>query len=101
MLEGNVLTKESVKRIINDVHDIAVYFRTKNIRPNFIVNILSTKYNSANKEYQNWTRGEIFDQTSTYVNAAGETVTVPDPLETKFNQLGVGNTYSTITIQLF
>ena len=101
MLEGNVLTKESVKRIINDVHDIAVYFRSKNIRPNFVVGLLSTRYNPATKEYQNWTKNEIFDGGSTYVNSAGETVTTPDPLETKFNQLGVGNTYSTITIQLF
>jgi len=100
-LEGNALSKQSVKNIINDVHDIAVYFRARNIAPNFIVGLLSTKYDSANKEYQNWTKAEIFDQSSTSVNAAGETVTIPDPLETKFNQLGTGNTYSSISIQLF
>jgi hypothetical protein len=100
-LEGNALSKQSIKNIINDVHDIAVYFRGRNINPSFVVGLLSTKYDSANKEYQNWTKAEIFDQSSTSVNAAGETVTIPDPLETKFNQLGTGNTYSSISIQLF
>jgi hypothetical protein len=100
-LESNALTKQSIKNIINDVHDIAVYFRSKNISPNFVVGLYATKYDSANKEYQNWTKAEIFDQSSTTTNAAGETVTIPDPLETKFNQLGTGNTYSGIIIQLF
>ncbi len=100
-LENNTLTKESIKSIINEVHSIAVYFRNKNIRPSFIIGLYSTKYNSANKAYQNWTRGEIFDQTSTTTNAAGESITVPDPLETKFNQLGTGGIYSSIVIQLF
>ena len=100
-LESNTLTKESIKSIINEVHSIAVYFRNKNIRPNFIVGLYSTKYNLTNKTYQNWTRGEIFDQTSTTTNAAGESITIPDPLETKFNQLGTGGIYSSIVIQLF
>lgn len=100
-LEGNALSKQSVKTIINDAHDIAVYFHSKNINPNFIIGLLSTKYDSANKQYQNWTKAEIFDQGSTSINAAGETVVIPDPLETKFNQLGTGNTYSRISIQLF
>lgn len=100
-LEKNPLTKQSIKNIINEVHEIAVYFRARNINPNFIVGLYATKYDSTNKEYQNWTRAEIFDQSSTYTNAAGETITEPDPLETKFNQLGTGNTYSGISIQLF
>ena len=100
-LEGNALTKQSIKNIINDVHNIAVYFKSRSINPNFIVGLYATKYDSANKEYQNWTRAEIFDQVSTTTNAAGETITIPDPLETKFNQLGTGNTYSGIVIQLF
>lgn len=100
-LERNALSKQSIKNIINDVFDVAVYFRARNIRPNFIVGLLSTKYDSVNKQYQNWTRAEIFDQGSTSINAAGETVTIPDPLETKFNQLGAGNTHSSISIQLF
>lgn len=100
-LEGNALTKQSVKNIINDVHSIAVYFKSKNINPNFVVGLYSTKYNSGTKEYQNWTKSEIFDQTSSYTNAAGELVTIPDPLETKFNQLGSGGIYNRISIQLF
>jgi hypothetical protein len=100
-LENNALTKQSIKNIINDVHDIAVYFRSRRINPNFIVGLFATKYDPVNKEYQNWTRAEIFDQTTTSVNAAGETITIPDPLETKFNQLGTGNTYSGVVIQLF
>jgi len=100
-LESNALTKQSIKNIINDVHDIAVYFRSRRIDPNFIIGLYSTKYDPANKEYQNWTRAEIFDQSSTTTNAAGETITIPDPLETKFDQLGTGNTYRGIVIQLF
>ena len=100
-LENNALTKESVKRVIEEVHSIAVYFKAKNINPNFIIGLYSTKYNSTNKEYQNWTKSEIFDQTSSTTNAAGESITVPDPLETKFNQLGTGGIYSGIVIQLF
>lgn len=100
-LENNALTKESVKNIINEVHDIAVYFAARNIRPSFIIGLNGTKYNSNNKEYQNWTKLEIFDQSSTTTNAAGESVTVPDPLETKFNQLGTGGRYPGIRIQLF
>jgi len=100
-LENNTLTKESIKSIINEVHEIAVYFRNRSIRPDFAIGLYSTKYNSTNKAYQNWTRNEIFDQASTTINAAGETITVPDPLETKFNQLGTGGIYSGITIQLF
>ena len=100
-LERNALSKQSIKNIINDVFDVAVYFRARNIRPNFTVGLLSTKYDSVNKQYQNWTRAEIFDQGSTSINAAGETITIPDPLETKFNQLGAGNTHSSISIQLF
>ncbi len=100
-LEGNALTAQSVRDIISEVHEIAAYFRTVNVRPSFIVNLLSTRYNSTTKEYQNWTQSEIFTQSSTTTNAAGETVTIPDQLETKFNQLGTGNTYSTVSILLF
>jgi hypothetical protein len=100
-LEGNALTKQSIKNIISDAFDIGVYFRSKNISPSFIIGLYSTKYDSVNKEYQNWTRAEIFDQSSTTVNAAGETITIPDPLETKFNRLGTGGMYPGIVIQLF
>jgi hypothetical protein len=100
-LTGNALTKESIRSIISDAHSVAVYFRSVNVNPNFIINLFSTKYNAAEKEYQNWTRAEIFDQVSTTTNAAGEEVTIPDPLETKFNQLGSGNTYPNINIQIF
>ena len=72
-----------------------------NINPNFVIGLYSTKYNSTNKEYQNWVKTEIFDQTSSTTNAAGESITVPDPLETKFNQLGTGGIYPGIIIQLF
>lgn len=100
-LEGNALTKQSIKNLINDAHDIAVYFSARKINPNFIIGLYATKYNALNKEYQNWTRADIFDQSSTTTNAAGETITIPDPLETKFNQLGTGNIYRGIVIQLF
>lgn len=100
-LEYNTLTKESVKRIINEAHEIAVYFRARGINPRFTIGLYATKYNSATMEYQNWIRSEIFDQSTTVVNAAGETVTSPDPLETRFNQLGTGKLYPGINIQLF
>lgn len=101
ILEGNVLSAQAIKSIINEAHEIAVYYRQKGISPNFIIGLFSTKYNSSAKEYQNWTRAEIFNQSSTTINAAGDTITIPDPLETKFQQLGAGNSYPGITIQLF
>lgn len=129
-LEGNALSKETIKNIISEVHDIAAYFKAKNINPNFIIGLYATKYNSSTKEYQNWTRAEIFDGATTITlppppppppapvppTPPGETpppppptpptpppqvITIPDPLETKFNQLGPGRIYPGITIQLF
>jgi hypothetical protein len=101
VLEGNGLSAQAIKSIISEAHEIAVYYRAKGISPNFIIGLFSTKYNSSAKDYQNWTRAEIFDGASTITNAAGDTITIPDPLETKFQQLGAGNSYPGITIQLF
>ncbi len=125
-LQGNTLTKQSIKDIINELHDIAIYYAQKGIRPNISVNLLATKYNIASQQYQNWTRAEIFDGSRTTTlppeipnpvvtkdpitgvititqppTPPAISVTVPDPLETKFQQLGPGNSYPGITIQLF
>lgn len=96
-LRNNAFTIEAIRRMISDLHDIAVYFTDKRIRLSIRVFLLGTKLNTTLGEYQNWTRSEIFYQTST----SGGGIEIPDPLETKFNQLGVGALYPGITIQLF
>jgi Leucine-rich repeat (LRR) protein len=94
---GNAFTVSAIRSMISDLHKVAVYFSSKNIRINLTVRLLSTKLNTTTKQYQNWTRSEIFNQTST----SGDGNTVPDSLETQFNQLGPGSLYPGIRIELF
>ena len=96
-LNNNAFTQSSIRSMIGDLHAVAVYFSEKNITPNIIVRLLSTKLNTSTSQYQNWSRGEIFNQTS----SSGGGNTIPDALETKFNQLGPGSLYPGITIELF
>jgi hypothetical protein len=94
---NNAFTVPAIRSMISDLHAVAVYFSEKNIRVNIRVRLLGTKLNTATGQYQNWTRSEIFNQTST----SGGGNTIPDELETKFNQLGPGSLYPGITIELF
>jgi hypothetical protein len=94
---NNAFTVSAIRTMISDLHKVAVYFADKNIRINLRVRLLGTKLNMANKQYQNWTREEIFNQTS----VSGEGTTIPDSLETRFNQLGPGSLYPGITIEIF
>jgi hypothetical protein len=97
MLTNNALSVGAVRRIISDLHDIAIYFAENNLRINLRVGLLGTKLNLSQKEYQNWIPSEIFNQTST----SGDGNTIPDPLQTKFDQLGPGALYPGITVELF
>ena len=96
-LNNNAFTQSSIRSMIEDLHAVAVYFSQKNIGTNIVVRLLGTKLNTSTSQYQNWTPGEIFNQTS----ASGGGNTIPDALETKFNQLGPGSLYPGITIELF
>lgn len=84
-LPSNPLPAEAVKRIIQDAYAVAVYYFSLNVRPAITINLRSTKYNSTTESFINWTREEI--------------LTTPE-LETAFNQLGAGNTYSGINVLL-
>ena len=94
---NNAFTVSAIRSMISDLHDVAVYFSGKNIRISIRVRLLGTKLNTTTGQYQNWTRSEIFNQTS----SSGGGNTIPDSLETKFNQLGPGSLYPGITIELF
>jgi hypothetical protein len=96
-LNNNALSVPSIRAIISDLHDIAVYFFTKRIRVSIRIRLLGTKLDPTLGQYQNWTRSEIFNQTST----SGDGNTISDPLETKFDQIGPGTLYPGITIELF
>jgi hypothetical protein len=86
-LSNNALSAASIRRIISDLHAVAVYFSEKRARLSIRAILLGTKLDLDTKQYQNWTRSEIFDA---------------DPsLETKFDQMGPGTIYSGITIALF
>jgi hypothetical protein len=93
----NAFTIPAIRSMISDLHKVAVYFSEKNIRVNINIRLLGTKLNASTKQYQNWTRSEIFNQTS----SSGSGNTIPDALETKFNQLGPGSLYPGIRIELF
>ena len=94
---NNAFTQSAIRSMIGDLHAVAVYFSQKNIGTNIVVRLLGTKLNTSTSQYQNWTKGEIFNQTS----SSGGGNTIPDALETKFNQLGPGSLYPGITIELF
>lgn len=96
-LNNNAFTQPSIRSMIEDLHAVAVYFSEKNINLNIRVTLLGTKLNTSTSQYQNWSKGEIFNQTS----SSGGGNTIPDALETKFNQLGPGSLYPGITIELF
>lgn len=96
-LNNNALSVSAIRKIISDLYDIAVYFSDKNIKISIRVRLLATKLDTTTGQYQNWTRGEIFSETS----SSGEGNIIPDPLETEFDQMGPGSRYPGITIELF
>jgi hypothetical protein len=96
-VDNNALPVSSIRNIISDLHDIAIYFSENNLQINLRVGLFGTKLNLSTKEYQNYLSSEIFNQTST----SGDGNVIPDPLQTKFNQLGPGSLYPGITVELF
>jgi Leucine-rich repeat (LRR) protein len=99
--ERNALSVQAVRWLISDMHDVAVYFAAKGIRPNIKLRILATKLNPVTMDYQNYQPNEIFTETTTTTNSGGDTITIPDPLEVKFNQMGQGRLYPGFSIELF
>lgn len=91
-LQDNPLTVQSVRNIIEDVHECAEYFDTKKLR--FVVRIIltNTKYDATSGFYVNYTQNEIFNQSSGAIE---------DPLLLKYNQLGPGNKYSGVRVEIF
>jgi hypothetical protein len=100
-LERNALSVQSIRWLISDMHDIAVYFAAKGIRPTIDLKLLASKLNPVTMDYQNYQRSEIFTEEQTITNDAGDTFTIPDPLEVKFNQMGQGRLYPGFKIELF
>lgn len=99
---SNPLTVQSIRNLIEDAYECAQYFAEKRLRFNVRINVKSTKYDSASGEFINYTQNEIFNQTSTSTDpATGETITIEDPLLLKYNQLGPGNTYSGVRVEIF
>jgi Leucine-rich repeat (LRR) protein len=99
--ERNALSVQAIRWMISDMHDIATYFASKGVRPTIRLRILATKLNPVTMDYQNYQPTEIFTETTTTTNSGGDTVTIPDPLEVKFNQMGQGRLYPGFSIELF
>lgn len=85
-LRNNPLSPQNIKSIINETHEVAVYFAQYGISPDIDINLLSTKLNQITRSYSNYQRSEILDS---------------DLLTTKYEQLGTGNLYPNIKISIF
>jgi hypothetical protein len=101
-LQNNPLTVQSVRNVIEDAYDCAQYFAAKNLRFNVRIILSNTKYDSGSGLYVNYTQNEIFNQSSTTTDpGTEETITIDDPLLLKYNQLGPGNKYSGVRVEIF
>jgi hypothetical protein len=85
-LRFNPLSVNAIQRIIEDAYAVATYYFNLNLTPNFTIYLFNTKYDSSTDSYINWTREEILNTSE---------------LEIIFNQLGSGNAYSGVNIQIF
>ncbi len=98
-LSSNPLTKTSIRDIISDAYDMAVHHNNQFYT--LYINLRSTKANIAGGTLSNYTLTEIFDQGSPGNGSSVPPISAtPDPLLTKFNQMGSGNKYSRIIILL-
>lgn len=99
---SNPLSVQSIRNLIEDAYECAQYFAGKRLRFNARISVKSTKYDSTSGLFVNYTQNEIFNQASTSIDpATGETITIEDPLLLKYNQLGPGNTYSGVRVEIF
>jgi hypothetical protein len=85
ILNNNPLSINSIRNIISEAHDIAVYFSQYNITPLITINLLQTKLDSANKGFINYSSNEIIN----------------DVISPKYEQLGPGKLYPGINISIF
>lgn len=98
-ISSNPLTKTSIRDIISDAFDMAVHHNNKLYT--LTINLRSTKANIAEGTLSNYTLTEIFDQGTPGNSGSNPPVSaIPDPLLTKFNQMGPGNKYSRVNILL-
>jgi hypothetical protein len=100
-LQNNAFSVDAIRRIIGELHKVAVYFDREGIGTNIRVNLLRTKFNGATNNHENYIKEDIFTNRSTSTNSSGEVITSPDDVEIKFNQLGSGRRYPGINISLF
>lgn len=104
-LSNNPLSKESVRRIIEDCFNFVS--TSGNRSYNININLLNTKYDPITKTFTKWSRSEIFDGATTVTLPPAEegespiTQIIPDPLESNFNRMGAGQTYPFMKISLF
>ena len=99
---SNPLSVQSIRNLIEDAYECAQYFAEKRLIFNVKIDIKSTKYDPASGLFINYTQNEIFNQTSTSTDpATDETITIEDPLLLKYNQLGPGNTFSGVRVEIF
>ena len=117
-LSFNPLSLQTIKNIIYDAYELAKYFNN-NFNSRFDINLKSTKADSTNGTFSNYTLEEIFtggtDGVPGTPGTPGDPFATPpvpevpgvpaipptqDPLLVKFNKLGPGNTYSKIQILL-
>ncbi len=98
-LSNNPLSLTSIRDIIQDAYDMAVYYGSNMY--SVTINLTNTKADIANETLSNYTNDEIF-----YLGTPGNPgadppiSATPDPLLSKFNQLGSGNIYSRVNIIL-
>ena len=98
-LSYNPLSLTSIRDIIEDAHSMAV-FHNNNFYT-MTIDLRNTKANISEGTFSNYTLDEIFyNGTSGNSGSTPPVLPTPDPLLSKFNQLGSGNLYSRINIKL-
>ena len=98
-LSNNPLTLTSIRDIITDAYDMATYYGSNLYT--ITIDLRNTKADIANGTLSNYTNDEVFYQGSPGNETADPPISaIPDPLLSKFNQLGSGNLYSKVNIIL-
>ena len=99
-LSYNALSKQSIRNIISDLYEVATYFGNNLNTIN--VDLRATKADLTSGSLINWKETEIFDQGTAEVPGTPNSPGIPaspDPLLTKYNQLG--STFPRIRLFIF
>jgi hypothetical protein len=99
-LSYNALSKQSIRNIISDLYEVATYFGNNLNTIN--VDLRATKADLTSGSLINWKETEIFDQGTAEVPGTPDSPGIPaspDPLLTKYNQLG--STFPRIRLFIF